>query len=177
MIKHCPSCGYSRQATDTAPATECPKCRIVFDEFMSRPSNALPAPAMAARPRSAQQKPRDSRRLICKQCGTAHAGERVLPGSGWIEFVLWFAYIVPGLIYSIWRRSKRHPTCGACGSRDLVDVATPVGSKLVREHYPNGLPAAPPPPPPPPPPVRPSIAYAVAALLAASVLISFCARR
>jgi hypothetical protein len=78
--------------------------------------------------------------MICKQCGTAHDGSVNLPGHGWIEFLLWFAYLVPGAIYSIWRRSKRQPTCRACGSREMVAVHTPVGAKLVREHYPDGMP-------------------------------------
>lgn len=81
--------------------------------------------------------------LICKNCGTAHRGEHTLPGNGWIELVLWLAYIVPGLIYSIWRRSRQRPTCAACGSRDLVDTSTPVGQRLAAEHYPQGMPAAP----------------------------------
>lgn len=81
--------------------------------------------------------------MICKQCGTAYRGEHVLPGSGWIEFILYFAYVFPGIIYSIWRRSTRRPTCAACGSRDMVGVQTPIGQKLAREHYPNGIPPAP----------------------------------
>jgi hypothetical protein len=81
--------------------------------------------------------------MICKNCGTVHSGEHVLPGNGWIELVLWLAYIVPGLIYSIWRRSRQRPTCAACGSRDLVDAETPVGRRLAAEHYPQGMPAAP----------------------------------
>lgn len=105
--------------------------------------------------------------MICKQCGTAYRGEHVLPGSGWIEFVLYFAYVFPGVIYSIWRRSKRYPTCAACGSRDLVSVHTPVGERLVREFYPNGLPPAPPSPPPPPPAVRRGLLWTSAVVLAA----------
>jgi hypothetical protein len=79
--------------------------------------------------------------LICKNCGTAFIGQRALPGNGWIELVLWLAYLVPGLIYSIWRRSSRKPTCASCGSRDLVDASTPVGKQLAQQHYPGGLPA------------------------------------
>lgn len=81
--------------------------------------------------------------MICKKCGTAQGGENVLPGSGWIEFVLYFAYLFPGIIYSIWRRSNRHPTCAACGGRELVGAQTPVGQKLAREHYPDGITAGP----------------------------------
>lgn len=81
--------------------------------------------------------------MICKNCGTVHTGTHTLPGSGWIELILWLAYIFPGLIYSIWRRSGRRPTCAACGSRDLIPESTPAGLALVKQHYPAGLPVAP----------------------------------
>lgn len=83
--------------------------------------------------------------MICKQCGTVHDGSVNLPGSGWIELVLWLAYMVPGLIYSIWRRSKRKPTCRSCGGRELVPLYSPIGAKLVNEHYPGGIPPRAPP--------------------------------
>jgi hypothetical protein len=77
---------------------------------------------------------------ICKDCGTAHYGDRVLPGSGWIELVLWLAWLVPGILYSIWRRSNGRLTCAACGSRQVVLIATPVGAQLARQYYPDGIP-------------------------------------
>ena len=85
--------------------------------------------------------------MICKNCGAAHQGGR-LPGSGWIELILWLWVLLPGLIYSIWRRSSR-PACSACGSRDLVPVSAPAGRALVQQHYPGGL--------PPPPVVPPAV--------------------
>lgn len=113
--------------------------------------------------------------LICRNCGTAHQGQRVLPGSGWIELVLWLAYIIPGLIYSIWRRSTRRPTCAACGSRDLVSTATPIGRKLAQEHYPDGN--LPPPLPAGPAPAArrtsPVLVFALALVLLGAALVIF----
>ncbi|WP_269532089.1 hypothetical protein [Chitinimonas sp. BJYL2] len=31
--EHCPKCGYTRQASDTGPSTECPRCGIVFAKY------------------------------------------------------------------------------------------------------------------------------------------------
>lgn len=101
--------------------------------------------------------------MICTHCGTVHHGERVLPGSGWIELILWLCYIVPGLIYSIWRRSKKRPTCAQCGSRDLVPLATPAGKALVRQYHPDGVPVAAP-APPRPPAVRPGFVLILLAI-------------
>lgn len=77
--------------------------------------------------------------MICKNCGTLHDGQQALPGNGWIELVLWLCWLLPGVIYSIWRRSQRAPKCSACGSRDLVDETTPIGRRLAREHHPLTL--------------------------------------
>lgn len=85
--------------------------------------------------------------LICKVCGTVQHEKAALPGSGWIELVLWLCYIIPGVIYSIWRRSKRQVACVSCRSREVLDVNTPVGKSLVNQYYPDGLPEVAPPPP------------------------------
>lgn len=74
---------------------------------------------------------------ICKQCGTVNEGGDALPGSGWIELLLWLCYIVPGAIYSIWRRTKKNGACTACGSRDIVQVGTPIGAQLLRQYHPG----------------------------------------
>ena len=192
-ITDCPKCGYARQPSDVAPLTECPKCGVVFFKYSEATTKkaaaaAEPKPGPSLRSRmqaaseafTASQQARETRpsstlntALICKQCGTAHQGERVLPGNGWIEFVLYFAYVFPGIIYSIWRRSKRTPTCAACGSRDLVGLTTPVGRKLAREHYPEGIPPGPPAPPPAPPAVRPNVVFWLVAILAGPLLLAW----
>ena len=74
---------------------------------------------------------------ICKQCGTLNETGDALPGSGWIELILWLCYLIPGLIYSIWRRAKRNAACSACSSRELVQVGTPVGSRLLQQYHPD----------------------------------------
>lgn len=76
---------------------------------------------------------------ICTRCGSA-SGASQMPGSGWIEVVLWLAYIVPGVIYSIWRRSKKYEACPACGCKDLIPMATPAGQRLVKQYHPDGVP-------------------------------------
>ena len=69
---------------------------------------------------------------ICKHCGTVNGPANTLPGSGWIELILWLAWLVPGIIYSVWRRSSRTaPACRACGHRDLVPADSPVGRALM----------------------------------------------
>lgn len=48
----------------------------------------------------------------CRQMGEAR---RVTPGSFLIEVALWFCFLFPGLIYSLWRVSNKHVVCARCG--------------------------------------------------------------
>lgn len=65
----------------------------------------------------------------CLNCGTDFV-PRAGPtrGSGGIEIVLWLFLIVPGLIYSIWRRSgppdHSCPTCGRPHAVPFNSIAT-----------------------------------------------------
>ena len=64
--------------------------------------------------------------MFCKNCG--HTGKTVsnTPGNIAIEIVLWLCFIVPGLVYSIWRISNKKATCGKCSSKELVPTDSPV---------------------------------------------------
>jgi hypothetical protein len=68
---------------------------------------------------------------VCKQCGTVDSPASKTPGSILIEIILWLCFLVPGLIYSIWRHTRRHDVCRACGSAELVPVNTPLGRQMV----------------------------------------------
>lgn len=67
---------------------------------------------------------------VCKDCGTVGETKTVARGSMGVEIVLWLCFIVPGLIYSIWRLSSKHETCSACGSDRLLPADTPTGRQL-----------------------------------------------
>lgn len=64
--------------------------------------------------------------MYCKACGNNGPTTAKTPGSLWIELVLWLCFIVPGLIYSLWRLSARKQVCASCGSPDLVPPDSPV---------------------------------------------------
>lgn len=75
--------------------------------------------------------------MACKVC--EHVGEPKshTRGSFLIELVLWLAFLVPGLVYSLWRLSSRRPVCRACGSSDLVPLDTPAGRRIVEAQKPQ----------------------------------------
>ncbi len=85
--------------------------------------------------------------VVCKQCGHYGRPERVTKGSIWIEVVLWLAFLIPGLIYSIWRINTRHDACEKCGSTELLPIDSPLGRKLMQEVAPATLLALETPPP------------------------------
>lgn len=72
--------------------------------------------------------------MVCKACGHVGAGQRVTRGNVLIELVLWLCFIIPGLIYSIWRVSSRYDACTACGSRELIPTSSPIGARLLADN-------------------------------------------
>lgn len=81
---------------------------------LAPPSVSVPTPAIADIP-TREALPR----YYCTNCQTrpSHA---VLKGNGWIEFVLYLFYILPGVVYSIWRRSGPQNGCPTCGKATLI---------------------------------------------------------
>ena len=77
--------------------------------------------------------------MICTQCGSIDGAKSTNKGSILAELVLWCMFIVPGLIYSIWRLSTRSTGCKSCGSSQLVKTASPVGAELMRRFHPEVL--------------------------------------
>lgn len=77
---------------------------------------------------------RDARaRQFCKACGYEGPTETHTPGSTWITLLLLLFYVVPGVIYYFWRRSKRHEVCTQCGSRDLVPSDSPMATMMRKQ--------------------------------------------
>lgn len=74
-----------------------------------------------------------AQKLICSMCGHAGAPKTAMKGNIVLEAVLWLLFIVPGLIYSIWRSTSRHSTCRVCGSDKLIPIESPVGQKLLAD--------------------------------------------
>jgi hypothetical protein len=72
-------------------------------------------------------------KLICADCGHVGTPKSVTKGNIGIEIVLWLCFLLPGLIYSIWRLSSKHKACRACGQQTLLPLDSPRGKKLQAE--------------------------------------------
>jgi len=66
--------------------------------------------------------PTNKPKYYCNSCHN-HTPTALMKGNGWVEFVLYLFYIVPGIIYSVWRRSAPPNVCPLCQSPGLVHAA------------------------------------------------------
>jgi hypothetical protein len=67
-------------------------------------------------------------------CGRVAAPVQHTPGSLAIEVVLWLCFLVPGLVYSLWRHSARHDVCASCGGASLLPPDAPVAQGFLAKH-------------------------------------------
>ena len=71
--------------------------------------------------------------FICKNCnyiGEVDGGE--MRGNFWVSTILWTLYMIPGIIYSIWRRSAKK-RCKKCGSGSLIKLNSAEGKKAMEK--------------------------------------------
>jgi len=71
---------------------------------------------------------------LCKTCGWMGKPRTETKGHFAIEVVLWLCFIVPGLIYSLWRLGSNYDACPLCKSTLLVPASSPAGRKLLDEY-------------------------------------------
>ena len=68
---------------------------------------------------------------ICTNCGCVSNPMNENKGNVLIELILWCFFIVPGVFYSIWRRSNRKNICPKCRQQTMIPVDSPNGKKLM----------------------------------------------
>lgn len=66
--------------------------------------------------------------IRCQHCGYVGPAEPSAPGKMWLEAVLWIAFLVPGVLYSLWRLFARRYLCPRCKARD-GEVHVPAARK------------------------------------------------
>jgi hypothetical protein len=70
---------------------------------------------------------------ICTQCGSVGKTSKITRGSFIFELILWLCFIVPGLLYSVYRATTKVEACKICKSRDVIPLDTPRGQKILKE--------------------------------------------
>ena len=70
--------------------------------------------------------------MLCTSCMNQGVPKKVTKGSILIELVLWLFFIIPGLIYSIWRLSNKIEVCPSCGHEgSMIPLNSPMAKKLL----------------------------------------------
>ncbi len=73
------------------------------------------------------------RPIHCPFCGFNGIGNIILPGSLMMEGLLWLL-VLPGLMYSIWRRSRKKVMCPRCNSEFYLPMfyKMRIGKNIIR---------------------------------------------
>lgn len=77
------------------------------------------------------------KKSVCSNCGFVGRPIKEVKGNILIEVVLWLFILLPGLIYSLWRRSGRKFVCPQCKQTTMVPLDSPVGQKLAEKYVKN----------------------------------------
>jgi hypothetical protein len=67
--------------------------------------------------------------MFCKSCGSIGGTKRHMPGSVLIEFVLWCCFLIPGIIYTIWRHSESKQVCRTCASHEIIPKNSTIANR------------------------------------------------
>ncbi len=68
---------------------------------------------------------------FCTTCHTVGKPKTETRGNLLTEIFLWLLFILPGLLYSLWRLTTRRPVCRACGSPSIVPLSSPIARQAL----------------------------------------------
>lgn len=69
-------------------------------------------------------------RYVCTRCEQETPKVRNVPGSTLLEVLLYLFGLLPGIIYSLWRRSNAEEGCQHCGAEEIVPADSPRARRL-----------------------------------------------
>jgi len=73
-----------------------------------------------------------TKKYLCMECGCQREPMDVKRGLLVIEIFMWFLYILPGVIYSIWRRVRKQQVCPNCRYPSVVLTSSPRAMGMMR---------------------------------------------
>lgn len=145
MKFNCPHCGQKIgcKETDAGRATTCPTCKkqLVIPKPTIEPVACVQAVSVemtkppSEPPVGVKQKDQRDKLtgFVCPNCGYVGKPKVITKGSIIIELFLWLVFLIPGLIYSIWRLASRSKGCPKCSAENMIPVESPRGRKLIAE--------------------------------------------
>ena len=76
-------------------------------------------------------------KIVCTSCGYIGYAKTVTKGSFFIELVLWLCFLIPGLIYSIWRLTTKCKACPSCNQATIIPADSPMAKKFLEDNFPH----------------------------------------
>lgn len=131
----CPKCGYEPSMNEMQRSPDdCVKCGTHYATYKApTAAEKLAKGIKGARAAVAEGRQQRNGQLYCPSCGATSDGCTHTRGSILIELVLWLCFLLPGLIYSVWRLSSRQQVCPSCRNPGLIPVTSPRASKELGE--------------------------------------------
>ena len=74
-----------------------------------------------------------SQQKLCTNCGYQGKPKTITKGSMIVELALWICFLIPGLIYSIWRLSSRYEGCPQCESPNMISLNSPIAQRILHQ--------------------------------------------
>ena len=71
--------------------------------------------------------------MVCGNCGSLGKPKKRTRGSFFIEVILWICFIVPGVVYSIWRLTTKESVCPKCGAPNMLPKDSPRAKQLLAQ--------------------------------------------
>jgi len=75
--------------------------------------------------------------MYCPNCGCSAKPATITRGSFGIELLLWLFFLIPGLMYSIWRLSSRYKGCPMCKQPGMIPLDSPRAKAMLAGHSPS----------------------------------------
>ena len=70
-------------------------------------------------------------KYVCTACCCTDKPIKYRRGRNKREILLWICFIVPGLLYTIWRNTSTILACPRCETTTMISTKTPHGQRLI----------------------------------------------
>jgi len=69
--------------------------------------------------------------MVCTNCRTQSPPKMKVRGLFAVELLLWICFIIPGLIYTMWRLQNKYTVCPVCGAENMIPLHSPKARELI----------------------------------------------
>ncbi len=130
---NCPKCGMKFHEK----SIECPKCKTTPDAYREKQAKSEAAYQKYQTEKQEKETAKAAviernKKTYCRSCGsTFEKAKLITRGTFMVELALWLLFLLPGLIYSVWRLTTKYKACPICQASDIIPVNSPVAMQAL----------------------------------------------